>query len=367
MYRKRFGLTGHPMPKSAQGKTFFDKTANYDRLRRAFGRLIDEPSLGALTGDPGVGKTAAIRNLCAALPKPDHLVVYLCDTAVSPLALYRTLAIELGVRPSHRRSELWSDIKKTLVHMVDERGTTPVLVVDEAHLLSDKFLLDLSGFLNFAFDSRDLLCLWLVGLPTLRRTLQMHQHDALAMRLGAQVHFEPTTDREAFISHQRLPRRRRCPQQAPVGSRLRDPFSRKPWRLPRRRQTPARGPACRPRARPGFRRRADHGIRRRRDPHRRRRQTGQGVLTLMGSPLPTRRAADLKTVPEEQRWLVRDLWVSTGILSEGISSEPDQDSCGTGRVKTRSPGNSSLGNMKRDAGSQRLAGAANFPCFEHRR
>ncbi len=59
--------------------------------------------------------------------------------------------------------------------------------------------------------------------------------------------------------------------------------------------------------------------------------------------------------------------LSTGILSEGISSEPDQDSCGTGRVKTRSPGNSSLGNMKRDAGSQRLAGAANFPCFEHRR
>jgi MSHA biogenesis protein MshM len=200
MYRKRFGLTGHPMPKNAQGKTYFEKTANYDRLRRAFVRLIDEPGLGMLTGDPGVGKTAAIRNLCAALPKPDHLVVYLCDTAVSPLDLYRTLAIELGVRPSHRRSELWADIKKTLVHMVDERGTTPVLVVDEAHLLSDRFLLDLSGFLNFAFDSRDLLCLWLVGLPPLRRTLQMHQHDALAMRLGAQVHFEPTTDREAFAT-----------------------------------------------------------------------------------------------------------------------------------------------------------------------
>ena len=200
MYRKRFGLTGHPMPRNAQGKTFFDKTPNYDRLRRAFSRLVDEPGLGMLTGDPGVGKTAAVRNLCAALPRPDHLVVYLCDTAVSPLDLYRTLAIELGVRPSHRRSELWSDIKKTLVHMVDERGTTPLLVIDEAHLLSDRFLLDLSGFLNFAFDSRDLLCLWLVGLPPLRRTLQMHHHDALAMRLGAQVHFEPTTDREAFVS-----------------------------------------------------------------------------------------------------------------------------------------------------------------------
>jgi type II secretory pathway predicted ATPase ExeA len=200
MYRKRFGLTGHPMPKNAQGKTFFDKTANYDRLRRAFARLIDEPGLGMLTSDPGVGKTAAIRNLCAALPKPDHLVIYLCDTAVSPLDIYRTLAIELGVRPSHRRSELWSDIKKTLVHMVDERGTKPVIVLDEAHLLTDRFLLDLSGFLNFAFDSRDLISLWLVGLPALRRTLQMHQHDALAMRLGGQVHFEPTTDRDLFAA-----------------------------------------------------------------------------------------------------------------------------------------------------------------------
>ena len=34
MYRKRFGLTGHPMPKNAQGKTFFEKSPNYERLRR---------------------------------------------------------------------------------------------------------------------------------------------------------------------------------------------------------------------------------------------------------------------------------------------------------------------------------------------
>lgn len=200
MYRKRFGLTGHPMPKNAQGKTFFDKTPNYDRLRRAFGRLVDDPGLGMLTGDPGTGKTSAIRNLCAALPKPDHLVLYLCDTAVSPLDLYLSLAVEIGVRPSHRRADLWSDIKKTLVHMVDERGTSPLVVIDEAHLLSERFLLDLSGFLNFAFDSRDLLTLWLVGHSPLRRTIQMRQHEALAMRLAAQVHFEPTTERDLFAA-----------------------------------------------------------------------------------------------------------------------------------------------------------------------
>src|SRR5207244_289929 len=99
-----------------------------------------------------VGKTAGLRHHCAHLPRPDFQVIYLCDTAVSPLDLYRTLAQELGVRPSHRRAQLWADIKKTLCHLVDDRGTSPVVILDEAQHLSDRFLIDLSGFLNFAFD-----------------------------------------------------------------------------------------------------------------------------------------------------------------------------------------------------------------------
>jgi hypothetical protein len=161
--------------------------------------------------------------------------------------------------------------------------------------------------------------LWLVGLPTLRRTLQMHQHDALAMRLGAQVHFEPTTDREAFISAinacldgvgarskllSGIPPTRSFFAQA-VASSASPPNS-------------CAGPCVPPHERDqAFVDEQTMGIRRRRDPHRRRRQTGQGVLTLMGSPLPTRRAADLKTVPEEQRWLVRDLWAAPGRRHRG--------------------------------------------------
>jgi type II secretory pathway predicted ATPase ExeA len=199
MYRKRFGLTGHPLAKEAQGKTFFEASPGYKRLERAFRQLADEPGVGVLTADAGVGKTAALRNLCAQLPRPDYLVLYLCDTAVSPLDLYRTLAAEIGVRPSHRRAQLWTDIKKTLIHMVDERATSPIVVIDEAQHLSDRFLVDLSGFLNFAFDSRDLLTLWLVGLPPLARHLRTQQHAPLAMRVAHRIHLEPL-DRDGFAA-----------------------------------------------------------------------------------------------------------------------------------------------------------------------
>lgn len=197
--KTRLDLSAYPLPKSAQGKTFFDKSPGYTRLRRAFRQLLEDPGLGVLTAEPGVGKTAALRNLCAELPRPDHLVIYLCDTTVAPLDLYRSLAGELGVKPSHRRGQLWEDLKKALVHLVDERGSAPVIVMDEAQHLSDLFLTDLASFLNFAFDSRDLLTLWLVGQPHLTRRLHMQQHAALRSRIAVELRLEPL-DREVFIA-----------------------------------------------------------------------------------------------------------------------------------------------------------------------
>jgi type II secretory pathway predicted ATPase ExeA len=168
-----------------------------------FQELIDEPGLGVLTAEPGVGKTAAIRNLCAALPEPDFKTLYLCDTAVSAFDLYRALALELGVRPSHRRAQLWWDLKRAVTHLVEEQHTLPVLVLDEAQLLSDRFLVDLCGFLNFAFDRKTLLTLWLVGLPALEARLRMQHHAPLASRVVGRVRLEPLghDDFKALIDH----------------------------------------------------------------------------------------------------------------------------------------------------------------------
>jgi type II secretory pathway predicted ATPase ExeA len=196
-YRQRFDLRHDVMPKDAQGKNFYDKSEGYQTLQRSFRALLEDKGVGLLTAEPGVGKTAAIRNLCHALPKPDYKVLYVCNTAVSPLDLYRSLAVELGLKPSYRSAALWADIKSALCHQMDECGTTVVVVLDEAQHLSDRFLMDLSGFLNFAFDSRDLMVMWLVGLTPLCRRLRMQQHAALLTRIATHVRLE-TLSRDAF-------------------------------------------------------------------------------------------------------------------------------------------------------------------------
>lgn len=196
-YRKRFGLIHHPLPRDACGQSFQAQGRSYEELSRLFSWLSREPGLGLLTGEAGVGKTAAMRHLCSRLPRPDFRVMYICDTATSASAVYRTMAVELGLRPSHQRDALWRQLKTLLAKMADTDGTVPIMIIDEAQHLSDSFFLDLAGFVNYAFDSRDLLTIWLVGLPRLRSKLELRHHSALWTRIVATQEFAPKTRDEA--------------------------------------------------------------------------------------------------------------------------------------------------------------------------
>ena len=128
----------------------------------------------------------------------------MCIRDSGPLDAYRALAIELDLEPAFRRAALWRQLKERIVHMVDERDEHLVLIIDEAQHLPDRFLTDFSGFLNFAFDSRDLFTTWLVGQPQLRARLRKQHYAALKTRIVSAVHLESFASREqfnAFLDH----------------------------------------------------------------------------------------------------------------------------------------------------------------------
>jgi MSHA biogenesis protein MshM len=183
-WRERFNMSGPPLPRGAAGDTFFDQDPHFQRLARVFAWLAAEPGIGVVTGEPGVGKTSALRHLCRSLPQHEHHIVYLSDTSVKPLDIYRMLATELGLRPSPR-AQIIGDIKRALVTLVDERGLVPILVLDDAQVLRDDVLHELHGLTSLDFDGREYLTLWLIGHPLLDRRLRLQQHAALAQRVVA--------------------------------------------------------------------------------------------------------------------------------------------------------------------------------------
>lgn len=195
MYLQHFGLTHAPLGK--------ELTEPWDDgalavLAQRFDWLLKSPGVGLLTGEPGVGKTAALRTLTRTLNPHRYLVLYQAETDFGRVDLYRGLARSLGVEPSYRRAQLWRDIKLRVHELVDNKQMTPIWIVDEAQNLPAEFFRDFPAFLNFAFDSRDLLSVWLVGHPNLASTLERAPYAALASRIQTRVALRPIVERERF-------------------------------------------------------------------------------------------------------------------------------------------------------------------------
>jgi len=168
MYLQHFGLKHEPLGK--QMPELWDDGA-LETLQTRFQWLLESPGVGLLTGEAGVGKTAVLRQLAQSLNPHRYQAIYLAETDFGRLDLYRALALALGVDPAYRRAQLWRDIKARIQELADGRQTLPLWIIDEAQNLPPEFFRDFPAFLNFAFDSRDLMTVWLVGHPALARTL----------------------------------------------------------------------------------------------------------------------------------------------------------------------------------------------------
>lgn len=195
MYRQHFGLTQHPLGK--QGGELYDG-GQLAVLKERFDWLLQAPGVGLLTGLPGVGKTAALRALTAALNPHRYLPIYLAETDFGRLDIYRALALAVGLEPPHRRAALWRDLKARLLELVDQKRLLPVWIIDEAQNLPNDFFRDFPAFLNFAFDSRDLMTVWLLGHPWLAKTLDRALYEPMASRIQVRMQLDPFDQRERF-------------------------------------------------------------------------------------------------------------------------------------------------------------------------
>jgi type II secretory pathway predicted ATPase ExeA len=195
MYLQHFGLR-HALLGKDNSELWDDGALAH--LSQRFNWLLQSPGIGLLTGEPGVGKTAALRSLTSALNPHRYQVLYQAETDFGRFDIYRGLARALGVEPSYRRAQLWRDIKQRVHEMADSKQLTPLWIIDEAQNLPAEFFRDFPSFLNFAFDSRDLMTVWLIGHSALAQTLERAPYAALASRIQVRVHLKAVVERDRF-------------------------------------------------------------------------------------------------------------------------------------------------------------------------
>jgi type II secretory pathway predicted ATPase ExeA len=203
MFQEFYGFTSLPFSRTLPTKDLFP-TVSQKELGARLAYLVRERGFGLVTGEIGSGKSTAVRAFAANLDFNRYLVIYLANPTTGITGLYRDLLLQLGVEPPFSKPRLVARIRSALEDLFAAKHRAPVIVLDEAHLLTQSMLDQLRLLFSDKMDSQSLATVVLVGHPDLRRTLQLTIHEAFNQRLAVRYHLGPLDLQETlgYIKHQ---------------------------------------------------------------------------------------------------------------------------------------------------------------------
>jgi hypothetical protein len=143
-----FGLKRFPFDKNIKSQDAFqtdtlkESLARLDYIKRRGGILL-------LTGDPGVGKTIALRRFVDSLNENLFKSFYTPLSTLSRSDLLYHINRLLGLTPRLSKSAIYNQIQSALLQSKEQAGKTILLIIDEAHLLQTGPLEELRLLTNF--------------------------------------------------------------------------------------------------------------------------------------------------------------------------------------------------------------------------
>jgi general secretion pathway protein A len=196
-----FGFTQTPFSRDIPVNQLLE-TAGCKELIGRLNYVARYRAFGVFTGDAGTGKTTAIRKFSQGLDSNSYRVLYLSDSALTPRNFYWETLHELGYEPRFYRGDAKRQFQKALAVLVDNERKSPIVIVDEAHLLSREMLEEIRFLLNLRMDSYSALSLILIGQTELREILKLQVNKAISQRVDMRFHLPALSKEEttAYIA-----------------------------------------------------------------------------------------------------------------------------------------------------------------------
>ena len=190
MYLDYWGFHESPFVNVPSHDVFFESSQHQEAINRLLYVINYRKGVAMLTGEVGSGKTTVIRNLAAYLPKGKFEVRMIPNPALSATDLVRCILIQFGLAlKSESKSIIIEQLRLKLEYFA-ERGGGAVLVVDEAHVINRKSVLEeLRMLLNLQHEDGFLLTLIMVGQPPLLKKIDLLQ--PLKERISMKYHLAP--------------------------------------------------------------------------------------------------------------------------------------------------------------------------------
>jgi len=183
-------------------------TPKFDELLSRLEYVARNRKFCVVTGNVGVGKTTAARMLVASLDPDSFRCIYIADSALTPRVFYWEVLTQLDSdeKPSFYRSEGKRKMLSRFMHLAERSQVIPVIIIDEAHLLSASMLEETRFLLNNDMDSHNTMSLIVLGQSELRANLSKEKYEPITQRIDfrfALVPYDRAQTQDYIHSHLR--------------------------------------------------------------------------------------------------------------------------------------------------------------------
>ncbi|MEJ2656318.1 MAG: OmpA family protein [Desulfobacterales bacterium] len=202
MYLSHYNLKEKPFQISTDPKFIWFSANHQEALAVLEYGVIDNKGFLLITGDVGTGKTTLINTLLTRLGN-DVVVANITNPILEELDFFNIIANEFNINKEFSSKAEFSIHFGRFLHDCYTKKKKVVLVVDEAHKLSQNLLEQIRLLSNIERADTKLITIFFVGQNEFINIISSQENRALRQRITINYHLEPLSESEvkAYILH----------------------------------------------------------------------------------------------------------------------------------------------------------------------
>lgn len=202
MFLEHYNLLEQPFGVTPDTRFLYFNHMYREALASLWYGIEERRGFMALVALPGMGKTTLLFQLLQRLRRTSARTVFLFQTTCNSRDLIRYFLLDLGILPAQDVPSMHHQLNEALLHEA-RAGRHLVLVIDEAHNLSESVLESVRLLSDFETSQGKLLQIILAGQPQLASTLMKSEMLQLTQRIALTNFLDPLDAGEVqqYIRH----------------------------------------------------------------------------------------------------------------------------------------------------------------------